>query len=457
MHTLKRFLTVAGIAMMMMSTPISGWAEAANADPASTKTETEALQQEVAELKNRLARLENMLVTMGAQAVQDALSSTPGTGEVQLMNATFPASPVSSLAAPAPAPQASALQGGAVPDGVASTGGQPLSITGILDAYYTKNFNNPASGENTLYYTNPNSRGFGLNQAKLEIDAFGDGPVGFRSDIWFGSGARLFRDGLEPGDLRDVLYLQQAYGYYQWDNGAELDVGLFGTIAGLEVAESHLNWNYTRGILWAWNEPFSHMGAKLSTPLSDTFTSTVMLVNGFDNAFDQNSGKTYGLQGSWAPNDRFNTTVTWIHGPENGLGEDGWQKDLSWNFYAGLHEKFEVMVNFDGIWNENDDSSTQRSWGLGGYARFTPADKFAISQRFEYFDDTEARSTGVEHILKEYTLTFEYAPEPRFITRFEYRRDWSTTPFFFSRGLTGSNDSQGTLTLGMMWVFGPVE
>ena len=108
------------------------------------------------------------------------------------------------------------------------------------------------------------------------------------------------------------------------------------------------------------------------------------------------------------------------------------------------------------LWNRRTRYATSRR-SLSRYARFAPADKFAIAQRFEYFDDIEARSTGVEHILKEYTLTFEYAPEPRFITRFEYRRDWSTTPDFFSRGSTGSNNTQGTLTLGMMWVFGPVE
>src|SRR5690606_34344495 len=102
----------------------------------------------------------------------------------------------------------------------------PLKITGIIDTYYTYNSNDPDDGTNTLYYTNPNSRGFGLNQAKLEIDAKGEGPIGFRSDIWFGSGARLFRDGLEPGALEDVIYLQQAYGYYTWENGAQLDVGL---------------------------------------------------------------------------------------------------------------------------------------------------------------------------------------------------------------------------------------
>ncbi len=409
--------------------------------------EETALREEVKALQQRLAKLEELLTEK--LATEETATVTEGT--------TVATAVGSDLSVLAVAPTDAEPQD-EVPVGVASTGGQPLTITGILDTYYTKNLNNPADGTNSLYYTNPNSRGFGLNQAKLEIDAKGDNsPVGFRSDIWFGSGSRLFRDGLEPGPLEDVIYLQQAYGYYQWDNGAELDVGLFGTIAGLEVAESHLNWNYTRGILWAWNEPFSHLGAKFSAPISDTFTGTVMLVNGFDNAFDQNSGKSYGVQGSWAPSDQFNTTLTWIHGPENDLVNTGWQRDFSWNFYGGLHEKFEVMANLDWISATDPFDTTATSWGIGGYARFNATDQFRIAQRFEYFDDSEARSTGVENILKEYTLTFEYAPEPRFITRFEWRRDWSTNDFFFGRGFDGFAGDQDTLTVGMMWIFGPTE
>lgn len=423
---------------------------AAETSDSAEASEQSTLREEVKALQERLARLEQLLSEkLASEEADETVATTAGT-------TLQPASKIALAAMPVAPTDAEPQE--EMPVGVASTGGQPLSITGILDTYYTKNLNNPADGTNTLYYTNPNSRGFGLNQAKLEIDAKGENsPVGFRSDIWFGSGARLFRDGLEPGALEDVIYLQQAYGYYQFDNGAELDVGLFGTIAGLEVAESHLNWNYTRGILWAWNEPFSHLGAKFSAPLTDTFTGTVLLVNGFDNAFDQNSGKSYGVQGSWAPNDRFNTTLTWIHGPENNLVNDGWLRNVSWNFYGGLHEKFEIMGNFDYISNTDPTDVTATSWGLGGYARFNATDKFRIAQRFEYFDDSEARSTGVENILKEYTLTFEYAPEPRFITRLEYRRDWSTYDAFFNRGFGGVAGDQDTVTVGLMWVFGPVE
>ena len=429
----------------------------AQTSESGSNNETEAeLRSEIDDLKQRLLRLEALLTKQADAETEVAEAPAPSPAPIVRDESVSPwivaGAPAELPAAPVEAePQDDAVVG------VASTGGQPLSITGLVDTYFTGNFNNPDDGTNTLYYTNPNSRGFGLNQIKLELDAKGDGPIGFRGDIWFGSGARLFRDGLEPGALEDVIYLQQAYGYYQFDNGAELDVGLFGTIAGLEVAESHLNWNYTRGILWAWNEPFSHLGAKFSAPITDTFTGTVMLVNGFDNAFDQNAGKSYGVQGSWAPHDRFNTTLTWIHGPENDLNAAGWQRNLSWNFYGGLHEMFEVMANFDYISNTDPTDVSFTSWGIGGYARINPHEQFKIAQRFEYFDDSEARSTGFEQIVKEYTLTFEYAPEPNFITRFEYRRDWSTIPFFSANNALGFDDAQDTLTVGLMWVFGPTE
>ena len=357
------------------------------------------------------------------------------------------------------APSAPAQDDAESASGTVSTGGQDLTLTGLVDTYYTRNANDPADGTNTLYYTNPNSRGFGLNQVKLELDASGDGPIGFRSDIWFGSGARLFREGLEPGPLADVLYLQQAYGYYQFEGGAQMDVGLFGTIAGLEVAESHLNWNYTRGLLWAWNEPFSHLGAKVSFPVGDTLTGTLMLVNGFDNAFDQNSGKSFGAQTSWAPHDTFNTTITWIQGPENEGTNDGWLNDISWNFYLGISDRVEAMANMDYISNTDPFENVATSWGIGTYIRVHISDHLRLAQRFEFMRDRQGRSTGVEQTLRENTITLEAQPvadDPRLLVRLEHRRDWSDVPFFSCASCQdGVGLSQDTFTIGTTWVFGP--
>ena len=423
---------------------------------AVTSAELESeIRSELDSLKERIEDLEMLLATLVTTRGAEAAART---GETSLVLAAANGGTSAAPDLPVPAAAAQDSDSG-MPEGVASTGGQPLSITGLLDTYYTHNANDPQDGNNTLYYTNPNARGFGLNQLKLEIETAGDGPFGFRSDLWFGSGARLFRDGLEPGPLADVLYLQQAFGYYRFGNGAQLDVGLFGTIAGLEVAESHLNWNYTRGILWAWNEPFSHLGARLGVPLSETFTGTLLLVNGFDNAWDQNTGKSYGLQGSLAPSDQFNTTLTWINGPENAGTNDGWVRDLSWNAYVGLTDRVEAMVNMDYISATDEMGASATSWGLGGYLRFHVNDRVRIAERYEFMNDREARSTGLEQMLMENTLTLEFQPvvdDPRFLTRFEYRRDWSDADFFSCSGCgEGLSKSQDTFTIGMSWVFGP--
>ncbi len=421
---------------------------------AAPTVELEAeIRSELDSLRERIEDLEVLLATLVASRDAEA---PPATVEPSLALAAADAGASGGSGLPAPPTQDA---GAAMPEGVASSGGQPLSVTGLVDTYFTHNTNDPADGYNTLYYTNPNARGFGLNQLKLEIETAGDGPFGFRSDIWFGSGARLFREGLEPGPLADLLYVQQAYGYYRFAGGAQFDMGAFGTIAGLEVAESHLNWNYTRGILWAWNEPFSHVGARLGVPLTDTFTGTFMLVNGFDNAWDQNTGKSYGLQGSLAPSDRLNTTLTWINGPENAGTNDGWLRDLSWNAYVGLTDRVEAMVNMDYISATDEMGTSATSWGLGGYLRFHVNDRVRIAERYEFMNDREARSTGLEQMLMENTVTLEFQPvvdDPRFLARLEYRRDWSDADFFSCSGCAeGLSKSQNTFTIGMSWVFGP--
>ena len=434
--------------------------------PSSESVETE-FRREVESLRECSLRLESMFEkTSAGQTTVTGSAATSAPSEV-LAVAITPADEVNlagtnRVVCVRPKTVTDVESVDASPEEIADNNNQSISFTGLLDTYLTYNTNDPDNGQNTLYYTNPNSRGFGLNQIKLEIDASIDDPIGFRSDIWFGSGARLFRDGLEPGPLEDVINLQQAYGYYRFGNGAELTVGLFGTIAGLEVPESHLNWNYTRGILWAWNEAFSHVGAKLSVPLSGAFSATLMLVNGFDNAFDQNSGKSYGVQGSFAPSDRFNTTLTWIHGPENDLTNDGWLKNLSWNAYGRFHDRFEGAVNLDYIQADDPVGLSSTSWGMGGYIRVHLSDQVRIANRFEFLNDQQARSTGVEQTLKEYTVTFEVQPvkdDPRFLTRFEYRRDWSDVAFFGCTdcGASGLGTKQNTFTIGMMWVFGPKE
>ena len=81
---------------------------------------------------------------------------------------------VSVSAQETPPPAAAAL-------GPAWLGG-PVRVSGLLDGYYLRNFNNPASGTNQLRNFDVKSNSMTLNMAKLVLE-HDPAPVGFRVDF----------------------------------------------------------------------------------------------------------------------------------------------------------------------------------------------------------------------------------------------------------------------------------
>ena len=63
--------------------------------------------------------------------------------------------------------------------------------------------------------------------------------------------------------------------------------------------------------------------------------------------------------------------------------------------------------------------------------------------------------TGIEQKLQEFTATLEYKMAEGFVTRFEYRRDWSNKPYFDRGNELASSKNMNTLEAGFMVFFGP--
>jgi hypothetical protein len=78
----------------------------------------------------------------------------------------------------------------------------------------------------------------------------------------------------------------------------------------------------------------------------------------------------------------------------------------------------------------------------------------ALAARTEYLSDRGGLFSGTEQALKEFTGTYEYKFGDGFLTRVEFRRDWSNVPFFLTNtpGVLATN--QPTLTVGMVWWVG---
>ena len=98
--------------------------------------------------------------------------------------------------------------------------------------------------------------------------------------------------------------------------GLQINVGKFVTPAGAEVIETKDNWNYSRGLLFAWAIPYFHFGCSGNMPSISKFALTGYLVNGWNNSVDNNSGKTTGFTAAWTPTAKFSLIQNYLVGPE---------------------------------------------------------------------------------------------------------------------------------------------
>jgi hypothetical protein len=120
--------------------------------------------------------------------------------------------------------------------------------------------------------------------------------------------------------------------------------------------------------------------------------------------------------------------------------------------YTPTH-KLSLMWNYD--YGRGDRIATFANpvcWtGVAGYVRYQFNDKYALSTRYEYYNDHFGFTTGTPQHLNEFTETFERKIAGNFITRLEYRRDMASRASLF-KGTTPV-DYQDTVSAGLIYTF----
>ena len=116
-----------------------------------------------------------------------------------------------------------------------------------------------------------NENGFALSFLGIAT-AFAGGEVGATGSFRFGPSVPEYYAGDMAGFGIDNL----TQGFVTWSPTDEfsMDIGLFGTIFGAEVAESWQNLNYTRGALYYSLQPFWYTGPRASYEIVDEFGLT---------------------------------------------------------------------------------------------------------------------------------------------------------------------------------------
>lgn len=357
---------------------------------------------------------------------------------------TDPAAQTATTPAPAPAPAPAA----APAKSVFTQWGTDFSF--LFDGYVDGNFNHPDSGFNQYQNFDFRADTMHVNMGKITIDRAA-APVGFHLDVGFGQAFDVIHSTDRAPDA--FKYFEQAYVSVKpksW-KGVEVDAGEFVTSAGAEVIESNANWNYSRSLLFSWAIPYYHFGVRTTIPIGK-FTGGFQVVQGWNNIYDNNSGKTFGFTGAYAWKKVTLSEVYYV-GPEKTGTNQGIRSLIDSVVTVNPNDKLSYYINVDYGREKQLDNSVAAWSGIAGAMRYAFTPKFAFASRAEYFDDFDGLMTGTKQAMKEITLTGEYKMSNWLTSRLEFRNDWSDQPTF-QKG-SGFAKYQPTILLGVMAYLGP--
>ena len=376
------------------------------------------------------------------------------------------------------------------------------------DAYFGWNYNSPkpqtsGNGVDRAYDT---ANGFALAWAGLDVSHAAE-PIGGTLSLRFGPSAQRYNSSCLSGKCDadyGLQYVKQAFASWRPAGPVTIDFGKFDTIYGAEVAESQDNMNYTRGVLYWLGQPLFHTGLRVNAELSHNLGLRALIVNGWNNTIDNNTGKTFGVQFiAHAPrtdsHEWISAALGYLGGPERddtlavncGAGQvfdatsttgcstgtgstttgtidrptsntKGWRHFIDLVVTSDPTDSLHLALNADlGVESVRDavdpTAFSSQSW-LGAMlgARYLVTEKFALAGRGELYKDRHGITTGSVNgipiqdvVISTGTLTVDYLPTKNLMLRLDNRWDHATKEIF-PKGVRDLKGDLVTTTLGVV-------
>lgn len=407
------------------------------------------MSQRMQDLEKQVTELRAALAAMQAQKAAPVPDAAPATPAVATTAVATPAA--AAPAAPA-GPTITSLLG-------------PTTLSGFVDVYYGLNFAHPGARGNTLRNFDIETNQFGLNMIELIADKAPDAAasrLGYHVSLGFGQAQNTVNAG-EGKDTSGIgqfdQYLKEGYLSYlaPVGKGLQIDVGKFVTPHGAEVIESKDNWNYSRGLLFAYAIPYYHFGARAKYTFNDKYSLTGFFVNGWNNVVDNNSAKTGGLSLGWNPTKKLAIAENYMAGPEQLNNNSNWRQlsdtTVTYTPNAKLGLNFNYDYGHDRVTPLAGPTTSVYWTGIAGYIRYALPHDVAIAGRYEYYNDHYGFTTLTPQHVQEFTGTLERTLYSHLISRFEFRHDMSNQAVFAHGPLTGVDKFQNTVTGGLILTF----
>jgi hypothetical protein len=446
----------------------------------------QATSNEVQELRTLVLQLQQRVANLEAQQAANSASAPSQAVVVAAQPAPMPSAPnQTSASSPTTVPATLAQI-----DHEAIAALRDTTVNVSLDGYYDYNFNNPVGRVNALRAYDVLSNNFSLNQASLVVEHAPDLTAGRRFggrvDLQFGQATDTLA-GNPANEPRPQIYrnIFQAYGSYiaPVGKGLNIDFGKWSSSLGYEGNYTKDQLNYSRSY-WFNFLPFYHMGVRANYKFNDQFAVNYWIVNGTNQAEATNGYKDEMFGFVSTPRKSITWTFNYYLGQENpdriavttpspvnvqpGLtfvaispAPNGkthiFDSYVNWNATPKLAFALEGDYVIQRMWQNSapgESSTPKRDDGGAAYIHYQLTPKLALAGRGEYLMDHGGAFSNINQALKEATATFDYQLSDGFLMRYEFRRDFSNTPTFFTDAQGILARQQTTATLGLVWWWG---
>lgn len=301
-----------------------------------------------------------------------------------------------------------------------------LSWDAVVDVYYAYDFNQPP-GRLRAFATQPARHNeFNLNLALVRAQYATNRA---RASLGLATGTYVEANyAAEPDLFRNIF---EGYAGVRLGGDTWLDAGVLPSHIGFESAITPGNRTWSRSLMAEFS-PYYETGVRLSFQPVSKLAATVLVLNGWQNIRETNSGKAAGLQLQYRPTPRVLLNYSNYVGDEapdvaEGEEDPGSLIRFFHDFYAqfAITDRLGLTGGFDIGTQERpgEDAALWYTAALLGHVQLWS--KWALCARVEYFRDPDQAvvATGVEDgfITTSGSITLDHAPAERILLRLEGR------------------------------------
>jgi hypothetical protein len=351
-----------------------------------------------------------------------------------------------------------------------------VTFGGYAEAFYQWNFNRPVNGVTNFRGFDNRHNSFTLSNVALDATWDVHDLVGkltlqvghTPSTYYLAEPALAGASGANASSAELWKYVQQGYVGYRFGIGRGLlfQMGLFLSPIGPESMAIRDNWNWSRSNLF-FGLPFYHTGARLSYPLSDAWTATLAVYNGWNSVVDNNDEKSVSGQITYTIPDKLALSMLYFGGVERPRGAP---EGRAWRHLFDTHVTWQmrswlaILAHVNGGTEQNRfGTSVWIASAIGTRIRLHP--KVFLALRGDVFRERAPESSAGKAAtifwpvpwVASGTMTAEFRPHERVSMRLEYRHDEAAGKMFYGPVANGvasttsiepDRSYQNTVTLG---------